>query len=59
MAVMTPEVDPIVATEVLLLLQVPPGVASLIVSVLPRHIRKTEPAEIGAGCTFTVTTVVA
>jgi hypothetical protein len=54
--VTTPDVDPMLATAVLLLFQVPPGVASLSVLVLPMH-RAVVPV-IGRGFGFTVAVAV-
>jgi hypothetical protein len=54
--VTTPEVALIVATVTLLLLHVPPVVASLSVSVEPAHTPATP--DIAEGALFTVTTLV-
>ena len=54
--VTTPVLKPTVAMAGVLLLQVPPGIASLTVIAVPMH--KTEGPTIGAGSGLTLTTVV-
>jgi len=53
----TPVVEPMVATEVLVLLHVPPDVPSVNVVVLPAQTEVVP--EIVAGTAFTVTTAIA
>jgi hypothetical protein len=55
--VTTPVVPPTVASDELLLLQLPPGTASVSVVVVPIQI--TGEPDIGAGLALTVTVVVA
>jgi hypothetical protein len=52
-----PEEDPIVATDVLLLIHVPLGVTSVSATVEPKHTPVGPPIAAGSG--FTVTTAVA